>query len=86
VKIANSWENEITGFASILAKKKIDSNLIKIARKRIAYAGARYFPSRGRARRLGISQSDLYAAVQKGQISALIRYRRTIISHGALKA
>lgn len=33
------------------------------------------------ARRLGISQSDLYAAVQKGQISALIRYRRTIISH-----
>jgi|UPI000363D2DC predicted DNA-binding protein (UPF0251 family) len=38
------------------------------------------------ARRLGISQSDLYAAVQKGQISALIRYRRTIISHGALKA
>ncbi|GAA6618969.1 helix-turn-helix domain-containing protein [Scytonema sp. NUACC26] len=37
------------------------------------------------ARRLGVSQSTLYVAVQKGQISAFRRYGRTVISTGALR-
>ncbi|GAB1544737.1 hypothetical protein NUACC21_74130 [Scytonema sp. NUACC21] len=37
------------------------------------------------ARRLGVSQSTLYVAVQKGQISSFRRDRRTVISTGALR-
>ncbi|MFQ4142155.1 helix-turn-helix domain-containing protein [Chlorogloeopsis sp. ULAP02] len=38
------------------------------------------------ARRLGMSQSDLYVAVQKGQIPAFRRNRRTVIPQAALRA
>ncbi|BAY79320.1 hypothetical protein NIES25_58040 (plasmid) [Nostoc linckia NIES-25] len=37
------------------------------------------------AKRLGVSQSDLYVAVQKGQISTFRRDRRTVVLPGALK-
>ncbi|ARV59740.1 hypothetical protein BZZ01_14845 [Nostocales cyanobacterium HT-58-2] len=36
------------------------------------------------ARRLGVSQSDLYVAVQKGQISTFRRDRRTVVDQAAL--
>ncbi|WP_026733724.1 helix-turn-helix domain-containing protein [Fischerella sp. PCC 9605] len=38
------------------------------------------------ARRLGVSQSALYVAVQKGQIPAFRRGRRTVISQAGLRA
>ncbi|MBF2008121.1 helix-turn-helix domain-containing protein [Chlorogloeopsis fritschii PCC 9212] len=38
------------------------------------------------ARRLGMSQSDLYVAVQKGQIPVFRRNRRTVIPQAALRA
>jgi transposase-like protein len=37
------------------------------------------------ARRLGVSQSVLYLAMQKGQIATLKTDRRTVISSGALR-
>ena len=37
------------------------------------------------ARRLGVSQSVLYLAMQKGQISTLKTDGRTVISSGALR-
>lgn len=37
------------------------------------------------AKRLGVSQSDLYVAVQKEQISTFRTDRRTVIPPGALK-
>ncbi|OUL32939.1 hypothetical protein BV372_17990 [Nostoc sp. T09] len=37
------------------------------------------------AKRLGMSQSDLYVAVQKGQISIVRRDGRTVVPQGALK-
>ncbi len=37
------------------------------------------------AKRLGVSQSDLYVAVQKGQIPTFRRDRRTVITSGALR-
>ncbi|MDZ8050052.1 MAG: helix-turn-helix domain-containing protein [Aulosira sp. ZfuVER01] len=37
------------------------------------------------AKRLGMSQSDLYVAVQKGQIPTFRRDRRTVITSGALR-
>ncbi|WP_341528299.1 helix-turn-helix domain-containing protein [Nostoc sp. UHCC 0302] len=37
------------------------------------------------AKRLGMSQSDLYVAVQKGQIPTFRRDRRTVVPPGALK-
>jgi DNA-binding transcriptional LysR family regulator len=37
------------------------------------------------ARRLGMTQSDFYMALQKGQIPTLRRHGRTVIPTGALK-
>ncbi|BAB78264.1 helix-turn-helix domain-containing protein (plasmid) [Anabaena sp. FACHB-709] len=37
------------------------------------------------AKRLGVSQSDLYVAVQKGQIPTFRTDRRTVVLPGALK-
>jgi Helix-turn-helix domain len=37
------------------------------------------------AKRLGMSQSDLYVAVQKGQIPTFRRDRRTVVPPGALR-
>lgn len=38
------------------------------------------------AKRLGVSQSDLYVAVQKGQIPTFRTDKRTVVLPGALKA
>ncbi len=38
------------------------------------------------ARRLGVSQSALYVAVQKGEIPAFRRFGKTVIPPGRLRA